>query len=567
MFSFNNRPASAINTRRSKANPGFKRWIAAVAVALIVMGAGLRLIHLPTAILGGDEVYSALRISGNSFEQAYAELADGHAHPASQWQAHLSPQPGSSWRGTVRALAQEAPEHPPLFYLLSRQWQRWLGSTNLERRLLPALIALALIPAMALLAFELWKSTWIALCTALLISVSPFHILYAKELREYSLWSVLIAISAWLLAKALERNSLLSWLAYGLTLAALLYTHLFSLPLAIAWAALALLKPWRSRLPGLWLSTGLALLSYAPWLWMAGQGSMLRRGTNLWTAETLSWPLLVWNWGLNASRIWLDLDPGGRLIGGDSVWATGLRALAVLAAALAALACLLRLSRLPQPAAQAIVFSMLASSTLPLVAADLLLGGSRSAIARYQIPAYLALTLVVAWGLVQLGRQHRSLALILATVLISLNLSSSWHALAAPGWWSKQGSLDQPLIASVIEEFDRPLVVAEGYLPRLLSLSSALNGAVGLQILKDPQKLDPAPCGYSDVLLYRPTQRWHGIPAQRLLTTANRFPYLPAVSAHSRIWLSAVDRSPAEADESRSVSSENQDSCVRQATP
>jgi uncharacterized membrane protein len=561
MVSLNNKPTSVSNGR------GFKRWFAALAIALIVFGAGLRLIHLPTAILGGDEVYSALRISGSSFEQAYGELADGKVHSASQWQAHLSPQPGSSWRDTVRALAREAPEHPPLFYLLSRQWQRCFGSTNLQRRLLPALIGLALIPAMALLAYELWSSTWIALWTALLISVNPFHILYAKELREYSLWSVLIALSAYLLAKAFKHNTRATWLAYGLALAALLYTHLFSLALAMAWAALGLLKPWRSRLPGLWLSTGLALLSYAPWLWMAGQGSMLRRGTNLWTAETLSWPLLAWNWGLNASRIWLDLDPGGRLIGGDSLLLTGLRALAVFGSALAALACFFWLSRQPNPSAKAIVFSMLASSALPLVAADLLLGGSRSAIARYQIPAYLALALVVAWGLAQLSRNQRSLALVLATVLITLNLSSSWRALAATGWWSKQGSLDQPLIARAIQGFDRPLIVAEGYLPRLLSLSSELNGEVGLQVLADPQDFDAAPCGYSDVLLYRPTQRWRGIGAQRLLTTANRFPYLPAVSDHSRIWLSLLERSPAGANEARAVNSENQNSCVRQATP
>lgn len=518
-----------------------------ILLLVAALGGSLRLSHLQAKLFGGDEIYSALRIAGSSFERVRTELADGLPHPVSKWRHHLTPLPGSHTLDTVEALAKEAPEHPPLFYILARRWQLWFGSSLYTKRLLPALFSLALLPAMAALAWELWHNRRASVLTASFVAVCPLHVLYAKELREYSLWTSLIAVSGWLLMRALRRGGVGDWLAYGLTLVAMLYSQLFSLGLLLSFSALPLLRRWRPSWRPLLLCHGAALLAYSPWLWAASGGAMLRRGSNLWTADTLPLPLLSWNWGLNLSRLWLDLDPGGRLISGDGSGAALLRASAVGLGALAALLAFGWLLRQPDRRPTALVLALLAGSVLPLLAADLVLGGSRSAIARYPMPGYLAVQLTLAAAASQLWLRRRGLALAASSLVLLLSLQSSLHALAAPTWWTKQGSIDQRSIAAAIDRFQRPLVVAEGYLPRLLSLSANLQSDASIQVLTAPATAtDPRPKlhlqahGNQPLLLYRPSNallRQLAKPAQELLRTPSRYPYLPAVDRHTRLWL------------------------------
>lgn len=512
-----------------------------LTLALLVGGL-LRLSHLPAKVFGGDEVFSALRIAGSSFLRAEAQLADGRPHPVADWQAHLAPIPGSRASDTVRALAQEAPEHPPLFFLAARLWQQRFGASDGSRRLLPALFSLALMPAMAALAWELWHCRRTCLLTTALVALSPFHVLYAKELRQYSLWASLIALTAWLLLRALQHNRGRDWLAYGAAATGLLYCHLFSLGLVLAFAALPLLPAWRRRWRSLLLSTGAALLAFSPWLEAAAQGAMLRRGSNLWTAADLPLPLLSWNWGLNLSRVWIDLDPGGRLIGGDSPATALARLLIVLASALAVILAFAVPLRAADRRPIALLLALLAGSVLPLMAADLVLGGSRSAIARYPVAGYLAVQLALASALGQLWLRQRTLSIALAALVLILSLQSSLRALAAPTWWSKQGSIDQGSIAEAINDFQTPLVVAEGYLPRLLSLSAALHPDAELLVLQPgqpwPAAANPA---RRPVLLYRPSagllDKLAPMETRDLIHTPSRYPYLPAVDAHTRLWL------------------------------
>lgn len=527
----------------ASASPG-RRFLAAL-VLVAVLGCVLRLSHLPVKLFGGDEIYSALRIAGSSFERVRTELADGQPHPLAAWQAHLELRPGSSSRDTVQALAAEAPEHPPLFYLLARRWLVWFGPSLGSRRLLPALFSLALLPAMAALAWELWHRRRTSLLVAALVAVCPLHVLYAKEVREYSLWTTLIAVSSWLLLRALRRGGARDWLAYGLALVAMLYSQLFALGLLLSFSALPLLPRWRPAWRPLLLTHVAALLAYSPWLWAASGGAMLRQGSNLWTADTLSLPLLGWNWGLNVSRLWLDLDPGGRLISGDGPGAALLRGSAVGLGALAVVLAFAWLLRQPDRRPAVLLLALLAGSVLPLISADLLLGGSRSAIARYPMPGYLAVQLCLAAAASQLWQQRRALALMGTSVVLLLSLQSSLRALDAPTWWTKQGSIDQRPMAAAIDRFPHPLVVSEGYLPRLLSLSANLHSDASILVLPAAGSSAAAwsalqARGDRPVLLYRPSDavlRQLPQPPTPLLRTPSRYPYLPAVDGHTRLWL------------------------------
>lgn len=540
----------------------------AFLILLLMLLAGLlRFSHLGVKPFWGDEVYSAVRLSGHSFAEARQRLSAADPLPTAAWLAPMHPVAGLDPSATVRALAVEAPEHPPLYYLLAGQWGQWRGGEPAQLRELSALFGLLLIPAGAALAWELWHSPTTSLLCAAVLAVSPFHVLYAQEVREYSLWAGLIAATSWALLRALRRRQALDWATYGLLASALLYTHFFSLPLLITQVVLLPFgtspsrpRPWQP----LFFTTALVLVAFLPWLWMASRGTVMRSGGNLWTQTSLDPGLLMWNWGLNLSRLWLDLDPTGRLLPGNGPGVGGLRLLAVCAGILAcglALAHQLRMStderrRLPA----LLLIALLMGSVLPLIAADLLLGGSRSAIARYPVGGYLAVQLAMVGSLGALLHHRRRAMRLLAFGLLGfwlmLSLGSSLAGLAAPTWWSKQGSYDQHRVAALINRYPHPVVMGDGHWPRLLSLSQSLRSDVRLLMLPPLQEtvqkkvLDPLVFerqGQSPVFLYRPSPE--RIRAIRALTGRETcelyrspvlFPYLPHVDRHSRLWLVAL---------------------------
>ena len=531
-----------------------------VLLLILALAAVLRLSHLELKVLSGDEIYSALRLSGNSMARVARELGDGQAHPVQEWQAQLQHQPGSSAADTVRSLAAEAPEHPPLFYLTARAWQRQSTAPPRELRLLPALYGIALIPAVALLAWELWRSPAATILSAAMVSISPFHVLYAQELREYSLWSSLTPLAAWLLLRALRLGRRSDWIRYGLALTLLLYAQVLSLGLLVAFSLLPLLATWRRRLPALLLTHVGALIAFTPWIWVATQGEMLRRGSNIWTASSLPFPLLSWNWGLNLTRLWLDLDPGGRILSGDAPVQNGLRALAVFAVVTGTLLSWAWILRQQDRRPAVLMLAMLLSSVLPLIVADLVLGGSRSSVPRYPQPGYLAVQLTVAGAISHLLATRRFLGLTIAALIVTIGLYSSLNLLRSPFWWNKLGSIDQGQLAQEANRWPRPVVISEGYLPRMLSLSTQLRDDAVLQVLPGAMASSAAVQAGRPLLLYRPSETWllqlKGTLAtdsrppsfRELVRTPSRYPYVPSVDRHTQLWLVHVERFTGAAD-------------------
>ena len=539
--------------------PGNRRSALVGLLLIFIVAAALRLSHLELKVLSGDEIYSALRLSGNSMAQVERDLGNGQANPVEAWQRQLQRRPGSSAMDTIRSLALEAPEHPPLFYLTARAWQGHSLVLPNALRLLPALYGIALIPAVALLAWEMWRSPSAAILSATLVSVCPVHVLYSQELREYSLWSTLTPLVAWLLLRALRLRRRGDWILYGLALTLLLYAQVLSLDLLVAFSLLPLLKAWRRSRLALLLTHAGALIAFSPWIWVATQGEMLRRGSNLWTASSLPFPLLSWNWGLNLTRLWLDLDPGGRILSGDTPVQNGLRALAVAATTIGTLLAWAWILRQQDRRPAALMLAMLLGAVLPLIAADLLLGGSRSSVPRYPQPGYLAVQMTVAGALAQLWWQRRALGLAITALIVALGLHSSLNLLGSPFWWNKLGSIDQGQIAREANRWPGPLLMSEGYLPRLLSLSTQLRSDAALQVLPGEMVSGaPVPVG-RPLLLYRPSEAWLELLKGRLSSqgesptfrelarTPSRYPYVPSVDRHTRLWLVLVERSAAAA--------------------
>jgi mannosyltransferase len=156
--------------------------------------------------------------------------------------------------------------HPPLYYLLLHLWMQWVPNTDLAARLLGLSYNLFLIPVIYLLACELGNERRAALGAALMVAVSPFHILYSHELRMYTQLMLLVSVGTLAYLRARRTGRWYWWLSFVFAWAAAIYTHLFAWLALVAIVLYALLH-WRERRAlGLTLLAGGGLVvSFAPW--------------------------------------------------------------------------------------------------------------------------------------------------------------------------------------------------------------------------------------------------------------------------------------------------------------
>lgn len=156
--------------------------------------------------------------------------------------------------------------HPKLYFLLLHGWMQ-LGAGDFFLRSLGVIFGLLLIVATFFLGQELYNSR-IGLLAAFAVAISPYHLLYDRELRMYSLFAFLSIASLYFLWRALRDNNRTAWGMYTLFTTLNLYTHYHAMLLIFAqWVYL--LFSWgenkRSWVKMLFANI-VAFMFYAPWL-------------------------------------------------------------------------------------------------------------------------------------------------------------------------------------------------------------------------------------------------------------------------------------------------------------
>lgn len=519
-------------------------------IVVLALGTVFRFANLDKKVYWGDETFSSMRIAGYTLAEVTQELFDGQIRTGDELQHYQQPNPERGAGDTIRALAIDDPQHPPFYYLMARAWEQIFGSAVAVRRVLPVLFGLALIPVMGGLAWELFGTVPTAGLTMAIAALSPFHILYAQEVREYSLWALMIAGTSWLLLRAWRRNTWRDWGGYAIALILMLYTHLFSVLVAASFGVYGLVR-WgverqRSPFVRFLIASIAAGVAFLPWLKIALLNSSVVERTNEFTAEPVPLPILAWNWALNLARLWIDWDPQGRVIALHPRFPHGLEHLLqggiIVGVALGTGFAIGDMVRRYPMRVWGLVLALMGGQGLTLIGMDLVAGGFRSAIARYLVPCYLGLQLAMAAFLGQrMGQSRRWRGAI--AVALSVGMVSGAIALPARTWWTKQGSFDNPAVAAAITTSDQPLIVATFYLPRLLSLSYELPPQTRYQLAAEPLITD-LPTAALDVFLYRPSQelrdrlaadpRYHLEPAYQ---SPPLYTYLPPVSRHAELWI------------------------------
>lgn len=195
----------------------------------------------------------------------------------------------------LRQIARYADPHPPGYYLLLIPWMRLLGQTAWAARAFSVLAGVLTVPALYYVGLKL-LGRGAGLLAAVLLTLSPAHILYSQEARMYTLLGLCITLLFELYHRYTHRRATWRWwhwAALVVVQSLALYTHFLSafvLAGLVAWSTLALALEARKgtwRPLAAWIAAQAAVaLTLAPWAQV-----MLKRVAGHVTASTFTPPL------------------------------------------------------------------------------------------------------------------------------------------------------------------------------------------------------------------------------------------------------------------------------------
>ncbi len=412
-----------------------------LALAFVVFAVGfccLRFVRLEQKLYWVDEVATSEHITPDVADQVESGLASGDIKNIAQVASLMKLSKPTTLSGTVVDLAASDPHHTPPYYLLLNLWSRLFGLEPGKLRLLSAVFSLAAIPALYWFALELFQSDLIAAISIWLYALSPFELIYAQQAREYSMWILFILLSSASLIGAARRPRLASWVLYFFFTSTMLWTHLLSIWIVMAHSAFMALhfRGSRKTLLSFVLVVALSFLLLAPWLMMIGT-----RPAELYDfggIEVQVAPLLyLETFFLNLSRTVLDVD----LPSYEHLPYLQWRLIVPIAATILLIAsCVWLFLRRATPESRTLLCLLGVCTMLPLVLADVLAGGRRALLPRYDSPTWISLDLILAFSMVNALSTQKKLnqwAGRTAMVLILCCGSySQWQFLSGTTWWT-----------------------------------------------------------------------------------------------------------------------------------
>jgi uncharacterized membrane protein len=491
-------------------------WFRFFAIALLVLGIVLRFVNLDRKVYWHDETYTSLRIAGYTKEEFVRQVFNGRVIDVEQLKQYQRPNSEKGLVDTVRGLAIDEPQHPPLYYVTARLWVQTFGNSVAAIRSLSALISLLVFPCVYWLCLELFESPLVGWVAIALLSVSPFHVLYAQEARPYSLWTVTTLLSSATLLRALRLPTRLNWGIYAATLALSFYSFLFSGLVAIAHGIyVAAIEGFRltHRAIAYILAAIAGLLAFFPWLFILVSNLYSVDDATNWTARRMALFALIKIWLGNLSRLFFDinLDSDAPLL------------LILIPTSIAFVLILYSLYFVYRKAPKQtwlFIFILIGVNALALTLPDLILGGRRSSIGRYLIPCYLGLQLAVSYLFAKKVRYQQSdkvflsnfstqtLWQVVLVAVIYCGLVSNVFIAQADTWWIKKYSHNHPQAARIINRSPHPLLVSSDYnfnVGEILAFSYLLDPKTKLQLVTEP-KIPQIPEGFSDIFIFNPSR-------------------------------------------------------------
>jgi uncharacterized membrane protein len=155
---------------------------------------------------------------------------------------------------------------PKLYFLLLHFWMK-LGNGEFFLRTISVIFGLLFIGVVYFLGKEIYGSR-VGVLAAFAVAISPFHLLYDRELRMYSMFAFLSASSLYFFIQSLRNNKRLSWGMYTLFTLLNLYTHYHAFLLIFAqWVYLIFnFNKYKKLLPRLMVCNIISGIFFMPWV-------------------------------------------------------------------------------------------------------------------------------------------------------------------------------------------------------------------------------------------------------------------------------------------------------------
>ncbi|MEM9543992.1 MAG: glycosyltransferase family 39 protein, partial [Cyanobacteria bacterium P01_E01_bin.42] len=463
-------------------------------IVVLILGIVLRFYNIDGQVYWHDEALTSSRVSGYLKQEIQDEIFTGEIIHVRDLLSYQRPREGKRLWDTVRVLAIDASEHPPLYYVLLRLWCNVFGFSITAIRSFSALISLLIFPCLYWLCWELFRSPltgWMAMAIA---SVSPYFVIYAREARQYSLWTALILLSNILLFRAIHRTkagenlrgNLVNWGGYAIASALGFYTFLFSGMVAIGQGIyLVLIEKFRSTrsLYFYLLSSLVSVLLFSPWILVIL--SHLSQPSVSWTAVPLPFAIWLRLLAMHFSRAFIFID---RILGFN----TFVNYITLPFIFLLAFYSFYFLYR--HTPAKVWLFVVTLTLTLPLflILPDLILGGQRATSSRYLVPLYLGIQIAIAYLLsVQILHPSFWKKLFWQSVtllIITSGLISGFIYVNSDTSWNKILSFNNPQIVEAIANSENPLLITTAFGfngGNTLALSHTLDPDLNLLFIKN----------------------------------------------------------------------------------
>ncbi len=467
------------------------RWVRVCALTLVVGGLLFRFSGLGSKVFWWDETHTGRAIAGSFWPEIVEDIFDGQVHTRDEILVHQFPREGRTTVTTMRVLVWEDPRQVPLYFVLARAWVKILGPSTTILRAFSAVLSIISLPLVFLLGRELFRRSlegWVAVG---LFAVSPLHLVYAQEARQYMLWVDLVLLASWLLLLALNRTSELgrpAWLWFFLYTGAIgltLITHLLTV-LVMAAHLLFIVASERFRLTiAVWLTAAaqfVVALLFSPWA-LSILAEAKHRAWISWAATDVSiaqWLRMVIG---SYARPFFDINTGIA----DLKFIDQAPVVLVLVFVLAGVALLIRWA--PRQSRLFLVLLGLMCS-MPMIVVDLFSGGWRTVVIRYQFPVVIAMQLCVAFAIARLltssERRWRRAGAGMAVLLVVCGVFSCVLYRRTDVWWSKGRAGALLAATEYVERWPEPLVVSSG-MGTSLSLAHASSDRVRFLCVEDPE--------------------------------------------------------------------------------
>ncbi|WP_310490417.1 glycosyltransferase family 39 protein [Chamaesiphon sp. VAR_69_metabat_338] len=472
-------------------------------IVVAVIGILFRFGNLDLKVYWQDEALTSLQVAGYKQAEFIKTAFNSEITTPSALQRYQEIDPDRGVFDTIKALAEETPEHPPLYFAALRIWANFFGSSVAAYRNFSALISLLILPCIYYLCLELFGSPRVGYFGVAIAALSPFLIEYAQEARQYSLWMVAILISSQTLLRAMRLNTWQSWSIYAVTLVFSFYTHLFSIFILFAqgFYVLAIGNFRLDRTFRAFMSAAIAgILAFVPWI-----VTFLTHLTEF--NRSMSWTYRLYCSPLDLLRTWLTLPR--MLFFNLDLPRIGFFSTYYFVAVVTTLFsgyAIYFVVRNTKPKVWLLLLTLTVIPLLFLAIPDLLKGGTRSTNARYLTPAYLGIEICVAYLLATqtMLATNRKLWQIGFATLLSISTLAGAINLTMNYSYGK----DKAIVtnANSIDSGSQSLLIANphDYNPmKVLALSKRLNSDIKIQLLPET-KTPTIPNGFKNYYFYSP---------------------------------------------------------------